>query len=398
MKNINNIEKNRFDEIIRNKLADYSFPVEEGSWNELNNRLLTEEFRKKRASRLWIAGISIAASVALVWFLYPLLENENNIYNESHKQLSRNEEKLPENVSPELGLQFDCIPSKTHSSVRTHQQFEDENDAGCALAGRFDLIPTCVKSIYVEPVKVIHPRRKRSLIASAVDFPLREETIRAKNSSLGLHFSSGRLLAQNPNSASSTSYLRSTLISQNAPSFLKGELLTPNDFNRKIHRPPFSLGLSFRKNFNSVFSLESGLVYTYLSSVFENSYPRQEASLDLHYLGVPLNLIVNLYGNRYSRWNIYFSLGGTIEKGLFSQYAQRTYSEFNVTNAHSNEKIKGFQTSLQSALGLDFKFMKNYSVFLEPEIKYYIANNQPFNIRTEHPLTFGLNVGLRYNW
>ncbi|MDR0547477.1 MAG: PorT family protein [Dysgonamonadaceae bacterium] len=177
-------------------------------------------------------------------------------------------------------------------------------------------------------------------------------------------------------------------------------MLTPSDFNRMVHRPPISFGLSVRKELTRFLSIESGLSYTFLSSYFENKFPvQQEANLDLHYLGVPLNLIVNIYGNRYTRWNFYFSAGGMIEKGLFSHYVQTVYEEpsFAITSK-SDEKIKGFQYSLQSAVGIDFKITKNYSLYLEPKITYYLSNNQPFNIRTEHPLVFGMNFGIRYNW
>ncbi|MDR0546616.1 MAG: PorT family protein [Dysgonamonadaceae bacterium] len=399
MKNINNIQNDRFDEIIRNKLADYSLPIQEDSWGELESRLAAEEHRKNFVFWPWISGISIAASIALVWFLYPLIKNV--IRNEDNTQLSCYEERISTSAFPEASDQFSCHPSRRNLSP-VQQSSCAENDARASTAPRYDVIPSSLELLVIEPVKIFNPLKRKLRIEKTLDLPLlcvQANRVPKRHSSLGLHFGSGGvLLAQNTN-ITQTSHLRVSKISQNPPSFLKKEMLTPADFNRMVHRPPVSFGLSVRKELTRFLSIESGLSYTFLSSHFENTLPLQEANLDLHYVGVPLNLIANIYGNRYTRWNFYFSVGGMIEKGLFSHYVQTVYEDPSVAIiSKSDEKIKGFQYSLQSALGIDFKITKDYSLYLEPQIIYYLSNNQPFNIRTEHPLVFGMNVGVRYNW
>ena len=394
MDNSNN-KKDRFNDLIKSKLENYSLPSENISWDDLEKRLSAKETPKKQAFWPWISSLSVAASIAMVWFLYPLI-NKNIIKNE-HTQLSSNEEKIPESAFSDASVPFDCVPNKENGSKYLGQKTK-EDDTQLPPATRFDLIPSNIK-LAIKP-KIINSQKKRLIAVTAFDkylsYSAYDPIVRKKQSSLGLHFSSGGLFAQNPSPISGS--LRSSPISQNP--LLREDILTPNDFNRKIYRPPFSFGLSVRKELNRTFSIESGLVYTYLSTIFENPYPYQEAFLDLHYLGIPLNLITNIYGNHYTRWNVYFLLGGTIEKGLLLQYKQRAYDDKPsvITIARSNEKIERLQTSLQSSFGLDYKFVNNYSVYLEPGLRYYLANNQPFNIRTEFPLVLNLNIGLRYNW
>jgi hypothetical protein len=107
-----------------------------------------------------------------------------------------------------------------------------------------------------------------------------------------------------------------------------------------------------------------------------------------------------MYPYSRSRWNIYVSAGGMVEKGLFSHYVQNTYSGTNKTVTTSNELIRGLQWSVQAAIGLSYRFNQDYSLFLEPKIIYYLDNNQPFSVRVdaEHPIIPGVNIGLRHTW
>ena len=98
-------------------------------------------------------------------------------------------------------------------------------------------------------------------------------------------------------------------------------VLSVADFTEARHLPPLSVGLTVVVPLNERFSVESGLVYTYLRSEFTKpGITSYKASLELHYLGVPLNLRAKLWEN--PTWNIYLSAGGTVEKGLRSIYNQ----------------------------------------------------------------------------
>jgi hypothetical protein len=180
-------------------------------------------------------------------------------------------------------------------------------------------------------------------------------------------------------------------------------------FSEVIHLPPLSFGLTVRKNFNQYLAIETGLTYTFLQSKFrENSEWRsRDATLRLHYLGIPLNAVAYLINK--PQWNIYFSLGGMVEKGLMQDYDQHTsykypenyhylYNDQPAYDISLQDDIPGLQWSLNTSFGIGYKLYRDFSIYFEPRIIYYFKNNQPVSVRTETPLQVGLNAGLRFEF
>jgi hypothetical protein len=173
------------------------------------------------------------------------------------------------------------------------------------------------------------------------------------------------------------------------------------DFTSITHKPPLSFGITARKNFGKRLGVESGLVYTYLSSNFEWTEwdINYTAHQSLHYLGIPVNMVAYLW-NPNPSWRIYFSGGFTGEKGLRAIYTQHRKTEWQWNNAiyttTVKKKIDGLQWSLNSAVGVNYKFHKEFGIYFEPRVGYSFDNNQPISIRTEWPVYIGINVGLNY--
>jgi len=174
-------------------------------------------------------------------------------------------------------------------------------------------------------------------------------------------------------------------------------ILTPNDFNHIVHLPPVSFGFLVRKNLDKVWSLESGLVYTYMLSTFDNQgTQRRDAKLHLHYIGVPLNIVFRIWNNPI--FEVYISGGGMVEKGLQSVYIQNEYygNQIFTTNAQTN--IDGLQWSLNGAIGTTYKLQRNIGIYFEPKFSYFFDNNQPVSARTDKPIVVGLTAGLRFQF
>ncbi len=177
----------------------------------------------------------------------------------------------------------------------------------------------------------------------------------------------------------------------------KGEhnSLTPSDYSEIHHLPPISFSLMAEFPLNDVWSIETGLMYSFLASKYKkpngNIYT---GTLSLHYVGVPVNVKVNLFQNNL--WRIYLLGGGSVEKGISSVYKQ-TIQYQNGPDHHlvKRTSIKGWQFSSHVAAGFDYRINENIRLFGEPHIIYYFNNNQPMSARTENPLTFGLNMGVR---
>ena len=171
-------------------------------------------------------------------------------------------------------------------------------------------------------------------------------------------------------------------------------ILTSEDYSDAEHQAPLSLGVILEKPLTERISVESGLVYTYLKSIYRTpGNVEKNGVLQLHYLGIPLNVKVKII--KQPKWALYTSAGGMVEKGLRSHYRQAIESMSVITNKEVKSNIDGLQWSLSGGAGLDYKFSKDLSLFVEPRITYYLENNQPMSARTEQPLNVGVNGGLR---
>jgi hypothetical protein len=413
-----NSNRDKFSEMIKDKLENYSLPVDDISWEAIEKRLNKKPVR--RSLWPWISGISAVAAVALlVIILFPNRENNNNYGTTnllSGHEETISEDLLPENVPPPI-LHPTNRTKKIIGTAKTAQ-----NQATNELIAEYEV--NVEKQIVEEQVAektdanlaskenqnpVIKGNQSLFLDNSLGDEDARPVKKRKKQKSIGLSLGSGgNLLAMNKSELSYTNqHLAEAYSFASDIAFLKASpynngvngALSTKDFAKINHYPPLSFGLTVRKELNTIFSLETGIVYTFLHSEFSNSLPKRKATLQLHYLGVPLNLNANIYGDKYSKWNVYLSLGGMVEKGLLSHYTQKQdLNNEHIAKITSDESIEGLQWSVAVAPGIDYKLNKNYSLYLEPKVSYYFDNNQPISARTEHPVVFGVNAGFRFSW
>lgn len=162
---------------------------------------------------------------------------------------------------------------------------------------------------------------------------------------------------------------------------------------------PIRIGVSIEKPLNDCWAIESGIVYTILSSNIksgteENYY---DTNQKLHYLGVPLKLNCRIWKNNHL--GIYISGGGMIEKCIYGKNS----SKFTIGGHQSgskcqniNEKELQFSTSLSA--GIESNLSKNISIFLEPSLNYHFDNHSEINNSyKDKPLNLDFMIGLRFN-
>lgn len=179
------------------------------------------------------------------------------------------------------------------------------------------------------------------------------------------------------------------------PTVWPDETFSPEDYSEVDYALPLSFGWMLRKDFNARVGVETGLVYTYLSSRFTDpGLISRKARLELHYLGIPLDLVV--YAWNHPHWNVYFTAGGMVEKGLKSLYTQHVYRAGDWGVLSGGESIGGIQWSIHFSAGVDYRFYKRWSLYLEPRLSRYFDNDQPASYRTAHAWSVGLAGGVRY--
>jgi len=160
--------------------------------------------------------------------------------------------------------------------------------------------------------------------------------------------------------------------------------------------PPFSVGVSIRKQLSNIFSVESGLTYSYLSTKYKDKENvSSPTTLKLHYIGIPVNLVANIYQPN-SHFKIYASAGVTGEKGIRANYSQE--NKYTKESTKKSYNISGLQWSINGSLGASYSLTKNWNVYIEPRVSYYFDNHQPISIRTEKQTIISINSGIRYEY
>ena len=165
------------------------------------------------------------------------------------------------------------------------------------------------------------------------------------------------------------------------------------------HQMPVTWSLALKYRLNHRFGLESGFNYSRLTSDFEmgadgNNIREQQT---IHYLGIPMKGIYNMYGGK--RWGIYGSLGLTTEIPLHSTLQSDFYVNGQYEASDKTTIRAPWQFSTTIGLGLQYHLTPNVGFFAEPSLQYYIPMQSDIETyRTEHPFTFSLPLGIRFTW
>ena len=165
------------------------------------------------------------------------------------------------------------------------------------------------------------------------------------------------------------------------------------------HKTPVTFGMSLRFYLDEKWALETGLMYTLLSSDLhsgsnDNYYTQEQR---LHYVGIPVKASRTLWENK--RFDIYASAGGAVEKcvsgTLESVYTLREESNI---KSKTDLDIDRLQWSVSGAVGAQLHLTNKLGAYVEPGVNYYFDDGTNIQtIRKEHPLNFNLKLGLRLN-
>ena len=163
---------------------------------------------------------------------------------------------------------------------------------------------------------------------------------------------------------------------------------------RVSHRQPIRFGLTLCYRLNDQWSIESGLVYTRLSSDYTYllaGTPNAQGEQQLSYIGIPLKVNYQLWNSRHV--GLYVTAGGMMEK-MVKGSLQMTE---NGKEQKTDVSIKALQFSVNGAVGMEYRLTNLMSIYAEPGVDYYFNNhsNMPTYYQ-EKPFSFNLNVGLRF--
>lgn len=439
MLNKNNIEKDTFGEMMKNRLENAHEPVDEGLWADIEQRM----HKKRRVIPFWLWKTlgGIAAITFIVLTLRPFsnfLPNNSDVVEpvsqnndiktdginmpakESEISFSQNKQtvtvsktidKLKRNSAAissnknQLISKIDTTNTEDRNNLTEKKNRFENLDSN--PVNETDLAINSKNENSAENKEVKNNSEEKGAITVKPDIKRYDhlEDYQIDNNKiyeapkqslekpmLAASFGSGNGAKLSSFGDMDAAPLYESIVNADTK---YSRIMAAADFTTTTYLPPVSFGLKISKEIAKNWSVESGLVYTYMSSIYKDAiYQNIKADLNLHYLGVPVNLTYNIAHNK--KWNIYISGGGMIEKGLRSIYNQRTLEGNYEYTTVAKTKIDGIQLSVSSATGFSYFVYNDIALYAEPSITYYFKNNQPMSARTDQPLVVGFNAGLRF--
>ena len=388
-----------FKEVFRKKLENHQAPVDSSDWEAINRRLHGQSSSKKRLVAVWSA---IAASLAILLTL-AYLHNDRK----PDQPLPKNPvvvENFPEYTEPTPAVSIPAKKMQTNkNSCKKDVKTENVNTVDSIQYRPIDAFQK-EKELEKEKEPEKQPTEKQAgkpqnNMLFTADYPSHTKK-RKRELLLAASFGTSQSIGIN----TTMQYMQNVVASDKSEYFSPGDNslsnngLIPDNLEGE-YSPPLSFGLSIRKNLDTHWGIETGLVYTYLSSTYRWNYGAIafDATQQLHYLGIPLNGVFYLWNNN-PRWNAYLSAGTMLEKGLWMKTVRNQHIQNQTITTIQKSNIDGWQWSLNSSLGISYRFTNKMELYVEPRFSYYFDNNQPVSIRTDRPVSIGIGGGLRYSF
>jgi hypothetical protein len=162
---------------------------------------------------------------------------------------------------------------------------------------------------------------------------------------------------------------------------------------------PVKTGVLVRIGGAGRLSLESGLNYSFHRATATASYglvpidPPYQIDYRMHYIGIPVKGVISIA--EWRRLSLYAAAGGEMEWMAFGRMLLRASGQ---TLVDDRLQEHPFLFSLTGAGGLEFNFTPTLGLYAEPGIAWHATpkGNLP-NYYRDHPLSFDLHLGLRFN-
>lgn len=169
------------------------------------------------------------------------------------------------------------------------------------------------------------------------------------------------------------------------------------------HNQPISFGIAVNKKINNKLSIESGIVYTYVSAKIRlegKSEYNQNDQQYFHYFGIPLSL--NYKFAEWKKAEFYTSLGGMIQKDFYGRITSESSIDDLINSKRSSERNISQskpQFSATALMGIAYPIYNKLSVYTTFGGAYYFqANNEYETIYSDRKWLFNFNLGLKFGF
>lgn len=398
------MEDNRFDLEIRSMLENAREDVPEGLWQGIESRLPAPA--KARPAAIWwkIASATgaVAAAVALTVFFStrPVVQNPVDIIPSQDSGLSQLMETplapetgnmKPLSIGQVLGESFPENDGKTFTETSGECVVEENAAAGTAGESIVEEEETAV----ADETAVREENTAENWIRKyeSADFDERgEELQRSRKEKRGVVLSAYADALSNSNTAkaSDINMLKRPAVPQ---------ATTIEETGESRYAIPVAAGIGLRFDVSKRFSIGTGVSWSYLTRSFSGQFNELDADGAIinqtgytnirnsqHYIGIPLNLYVDIIRKDFIDFYAYAS--GSANYCLSNRY------QMDKSKSYSPEG-SNWQFSAGIGMGVEFIAAKKVGFYIDPSLNYWFTAGEVSNIRTRQPLMLGLELGIR---
>lgn len=423
-----------FKQFVKGKLADYKQEAPPNGWEELEKSILVSQKTKVMHAR-WLASSVAAVAAALigVFFLFQNTKEElstltTETKTEETQIPSKKEEKSLITKQSKTKVEATATPLLADNASKlqqtTHQAIVTENKAQPALTvfdksleAKEDIASEREEStIEKKRTSDIDDEKRQQMIQDFINQGKESSSIiddtkqikRKNRLAISLSGRSG-LSSQQNNTLPSTlrasvsdSYGMFTMSKMQA--YNEDEKVSPE--SETTHKQPISLGVLTSFNITPKLQVETGLIYTHLSSETTNrseSFTNTE-KVQFHYLGVPLNINYTLLS--VNKLNLFVTAGTMVEKDINGKIRYNDEKDISsvVNGGYANEssaKInqKNPQWSIAGGVGITYPLYHKTHLFGKVGGRYYInANNEYKTYYSDEKLGLDIQAGIKFNF
>ena len=388
---------------MQEKLADYQQPAPEVSWDKLD-KVLASNKPKAKVIPMWIyqMAAAVVVGVVVVSASYLILRQQDE---DTVAVVSKH---TPEVVQTRELIQTTEATQTAAESTAQPQRLLAQTSSQPTTTTTTESVETTTQEDkpVVQSVQQEEKKKTESKPATVI-YP---SDFRRSTSSTGSRLTAKAYLSNSMTGGAQSMSLSTAIsyIEKNVPD--GPDINTPKDntdptFNpptpivqekeeRISHRQPIRFGLTLCYRLNDQWSIESGLVYSRLTSDYTYllaGTPYAHGEQQLNYLGIPLKVNHQLWNSRH--FGVYVAAGGMMEKMVKGTH-QTTENGQEQTKDIS---IRPLQFSVNGAIGMEYHLNNLMSIYAEPGVGYYFDNGSDVpTYYQEKPFSFNLNVGLRF--
>lgn len=417
---------------LQSKFSDYKAPVPPDGWDRIERSLKAARTARMVARRRWFAVSAAAAVILLVGgllFLWPTAEETMSLVSETASSADRTESQrnrlqahrvedagdatptAPATSSLQASRLVTSAKSKRIEKILQNRRLMQVKAERSISANDFSSIVKQVpQQSTLSATEGVAEETFLSVGSESTGLTKRDEQVRRNEGQIVLALNSRGGLTPFEQTVNSPMTLRAAQADENNPPMTDPKLVLSNNMTagniaEMEHDQPVSFGITVSKSLFENLSVETGLLYTYLSSKTRNSssnFQVQETQ-HLHYVGVPLNVNYNLF----TLWKlgVYASVGGMLEKDVYGEYRRKGEGrslELNITSEEEEiTKIsqRNPQISVNAGLGISYPVYQNLKLYGKIGGAYYFdANNIYKTIYSDSKIVMDLSVGLRYEF